>query len=233
MLSICSRRSFSPMLPALLSTLFLLFTLALPHAAQAHRVNIFAWTEGDQVVAECGFNGGSKVKQGQVVVYDAATGAKLQEGRTDDQGVYRFPVPAAGKAHGLRIVVKAGEGHQNEWMMDAAELTAIQTPTIPASAPEAKDTAQAAEKTSPAAHAVSTATPGAKGAAAPTPSAVGVSSGELQTIVNAALDVKLGPIRRELAEMRVSRPSFSEIFGGIGWLVGLAGIALYFKGRRG
>ena len=143
MLSICSRKAFSPILPALLSTLFLLFTLALPHAAQAHRVNIFAWTEGDQVVAECGFNGGNKVKQGQVVVYDVATGAKLQEGRTDDQGVYRFPVPAAGKAHGLRIVVKAGEGHQNEWMMDAAELTAIQTPTIPASAPEAKDTAQA------------------------------------------------------------------------------------------
>lgn len=232
--SICSRRAFSPTLPALLSTLFLLFTLALPHAAQAHRVNIFAWTEGDQVVAECGFNGGNKVKQGQVVVYDAATGAKLQEGRTDDQGVYRFPVPAEGKAHGLRIVVKAGEGHQNEWMMDAAELAAVQTPAIPASTSEAKDAAApAAEKTSPVTHAVSTATPGAKGAAAPTPSAAGVSSGELQTIVNAALDVKLGPIRRELAEMRVSRPGFSEIFGGIGWLVGLAGIALYFKGRRG
>ena len=233
MLSICSRKAFSPILPALLSTLFLLFTLALPHAALAHRVNIFAWTEGDQVVAECGFNGGNKVKQGQVVVYDAASGAKLQEGRTDDQGVYRFPVPAEGKAHGLRIVVKAGEGHQNEWMMDAAELAAIGTPNIPASAPEAKDMAQATEKTSPVPHAVSTATPGAKGATAPTPNAVGVSSGELQTIVNAALDAKLGPIRRELAEMRVSRPGFSEIFGGIGWLVGLAGIALYFKGRRG
>ena len=35
--STCSRRAFSPTLPALLSTLFLLFTLALPHAAQAHR----------------------------------------------------------------------------------------------------------------------------------------------------------------------------------------------------
>ena len=233
MLSICSRRAFSPVLPALLPMLLLLITLVLPQAAHAHRVNIFAWTEGDQVVAECGFNGGNKVKQGQVVVYDAATGAKLQEGRTNDQGVYRFPVPAEGKTHGLRIVVKAGEGHQNEWMMDAAELAAIQTPTIPASAPEAKDTAApAAEKTSPVTHAVSAATPGAKGAAAPAPSAVGVSSGELQTIVNAALDAKLGPIRRELAEMRVSRPGFSEIFGGIGWLVGLAGIALYFKGRR-
>ena len=227
MLSICLRKAFSPTLPALLSTLFLLFTLALPHAAQAHRVNIFAWTEGNQVVAECGFNGGNKVRQGQVIVYDAATGAKLQEGRTDDQGVYRFPVPAEGKAHGLRIVIKAGEGHQNEWMMDAAELAVIQTPAIPASASEGS------EKTSPVAQAVSTANPGTKGAAAPTSSAVGVSSGELQTIVNAALDTKLGPIRRELAEMRVSRPGFSEIFGGIGWLVGLAGIALYFKGRRG
>ncbi len=227
MLSICSRRAFSPAMPALLSTLFLLLALALPHAAQAHRVNIFAWTEGNQVVAECGFNGGNKVRQGQVIVYDAATGAKLQEGRTDDQGVYRFPVPAEGKAHGLRIVIKAGEGHQNEWMMDAAELAVIQTPAIPAGASEG------AEKTSPVAQAVSTANPGTKGAAAPTPSAVGVSSGELQSIVNAALDTKLGPIRRELAEMRVSRPGFSEIFGGIGWLVGLAGIALYFKGRRG
>ena len=234
MLFICPRRVFSPLVPALLPMLLLFFMLVLPQAAYAHRVNIFAWTEGDQVVAECGFNGGNKVKQGQVVVYDAATGAKLQEGRTDDQGVYRFPVPAEGKAHGLRIVVKAGEGHQNEWMMDAAELAAVQTPAIPASASEAKDAAApAAEKTSPGTHAVSTATPGAKGAAAPTPSAAGVSSGELQTIVNAALDVKLGPIRRELAEMRVSRPGFSEIFGGIGWLVGLAGIALYFKGRRG
>ncbi|MFT3959404.1 MAG: cobalamin biosynthesis protein CbiL [Desulfovibrio sp.] len=231
MLSICTRRAFSPAMPALLSTLFLLLALALPHAAQAHRVNIFAWTEGNQVVAECGFNGGNKVRQGQVIVYDAATGAKLQEGRTDDQGVYRFPVPAEGKAHGLRIVIKAGEGHQNEWMMDAAELAVIQTPAAPAKDSEAKDAA--AEKTSPATHTAPAAANGATGAAAATSGTVGVSSGELQSIVNAALDTKLGPIRRELAEMRVSRPGFSEIFGGIGWLVGLAGIALYFKGRRG
>ena len=214
--------------------LLLFFMLALPQAAHAHRVNIFAWTEGGQIIAECGFNGGNKVKQGQVVVYDAATGAKIQEGRTDDQGVYRFPVPAEGKAHGLRIVIKAGEGHQNEWMMDAAELSAVQTPPPPARAPQAKGAVPpAVDETSPDTHAAPTATPGAPGAAAPATSAVSVSSGELQAIVNAALDAKLGPIRRELAEMRVSRPGFSEIFGGIGWLVGLAGIALYFKGRQG
>ena len=90
------------------------FILGTAVSAQAHRVNIFAWTEGNEVVAECGFNGGNKVKQGQVVIFDAATGAKLAEGRTDDLGVYRFPISAEGKAHGVRIVIKAGEGHQNE-----------------------------------------------------------------------------------------------------------------------
>ena len=227
--SICSRRAFSPTLPALLSTLFLLFTLALPHAAQAHRVNIFAWTEGDQVVAECGFNGGNKVKQGQVVVFDAATGAKLLEGRTDDFGVYRFPVSAEGKAHGVRIVIKAGEGHQNEWTVEAAELATIQPGTGAAPAASSAPASATAVAAAPAAQAPAS----PKTDKAPAQQAANISASELQNIVNTALDAKLGPIRKELAEMRVARPGFSEIFGGIGWLVGLAGIALYFKGRRG
>ena len=206
------------------------FIMGTAASALAHRVNIFAWTEGDQVVAECGFNGGNKVKQGQVVVFDAATGTKLVEGLTDDQGVYRFSVSAAGKAHGVRIVIKAGEGHQNEWTVDAAELASVQ-PAAPASAASSAlaPTAVAA----PAANSGPQAQPSSKAENTSPQPAANISAAELQSIVNAALDVKLGPIRRELAEMRVARPGFSEIFGGIGWLVGLAGIALYFKGRRG
>ena len=212
------------------------FIMGTAASALAHRVNIFAWTEGDQVVAECGFNGGNKVKQGQVVVVDAATGTKLVEGLTDDQGVYRFPVSAAGKAHGVRIVIKAGEGHQNDWTMDAAELAAVQ-PADPASA--ASSTASPAKTSTAVSGATPAATAGAQPPAtqktnkAPAQQTANISAAELQGIVNTALDVKLGPIRKELAEMRVARPGFSEIFGGIGWLVGLAGIALYFKGRRG
>lgn len=196
-------------------------------SALAHRVNIFAWTEGNEVVAECGFNGGNKVKQGQVVIFDAATGAKLAEGRTDDLGVYRFPISAEGKAHGVRIVIKAGEGHQNEWTVDAAELATIQpgnaTTSAPAAAPAAPTAAASASQVQPAPRADKSSTQ----------QTANISAAEMQNIVNTALDAKLGPIRKELAEMRVARPGFSEIFGGIGWLVGLAGIALYFKGRRG
>lgn len=180
-------------------------------------------------MAECGFNGGNKVKQGQVVVFDAATGAKLLEGRTDDFGVYRFPVSAEGKAHGVRIVIKAGEGHQNEWTVEAAELATIQPGTGAAPAASSAPASATAVAAAPAAQAPAS----PKTDKAPAQQAANISASELQNIVNTALDAKLGPIRKELAEMRVARPGFSEIFGGIGWLVGLAGIALYFKGRRG
>ena len=203
------------------------FILGTTTSALAHRVNIFAWTEGNEIVAECGFNGGNKVKQGQVVIFDAATGAKLAEGRTDDLGVYRFPISAEGKAHGVRIVIKAGEGHQNEWTVDAAELATIQPGTAATSAPAVSPAVAPA--------AASTLQPQAapKADKSPAQQTANISAAEMQNIVNTALDAKLGPIRKELAEMRVARPGFSEIFGGIGWLVGLAGIALYFKGRRG
>ena len=222
---------------AIMPVMLAAFILATATSALAHRVNIFAWTEGNEVVAECGFNGGNKVKQGQVVIFDAATGAKLLEGRTDDFGVYRFPVSAEGKAHGVRIVIKAGEGHQNEWTVEAAELATIQPGTVAAPAPSSAPSA-AATSAAASAPAVATA-PAAQRPASPktdkgpAQQAANISAADLQNIVNTALDAKLGPIRKELAEMRVARPGFSEIFGGIGWLVGLAGIALYFKGRRG
>lgn len=228
MLSIRKRMAANAVYLTLMPVVLAVFIMATATGSLAHRVNIFAWTEGDQVVAECGFNGGNKVKQGQIVVFDAATGAKLLEALTDDSGVIRFPIYAEGKAHGLRIVIKAGEGHQNEWTMEAAELTASQpvaTAPSAASSPASATPFQTDQKPQKA--------PAQQAASATTAGTANISAAELQNIVNTALDVKLGPIRKELAEMRVARPGFSEIFGGIGWLVGLAGVALYFKGRRG
>ena len=63
-------------------------------AAQAHRVNIFAWLEGETVRVECSFRRDSPVRQGTVIVFDAQTGTELLQGRTDGQGAFAFPVPA-------------------------------------------------------------------------------------------------------------------------------------------
>lgn len=204
-------RPAAALLPLLLLAVLAAALLA-PAPALAHRVNIFAWLEGGDVVVECGFNRSSPVKNGLITVFDAVDGKELLQGHTDDAGRFSFPVPqAAREGHGLRIRINAGEGHQNEWDMDASEFSGAAAPTA---SPTEK--VNGTEKTEgAAAQAVSGATPD-----------------QVRAIVNAALDAKLGPIRRDLAAQVNAGPGIQEIIGGIGWILGLVGIGLYFKGRR-
>ncbi|WP_241160251.1 cobalamin biosynthesis protein CbiL [Desulfovibrio sp. ZJ369] len=199
----------------------LALTLALlPALALAHRVNIFAWTEGDQIVVECAFNGSSKVNGGRIAVYDAVDGKELLQGITDAQGQFRFAVPDEARAagHDLRIQINAGEGHQNQWIVEASEFNAA--PTAAASFSPAPGSAD-----------VAVAPSSAQGAGAlPGPCA---TPADVRRIVNAALDAKLAPLKRDLAAQRSAGPGLTEIIGGLGWLLGLAGLGLYFRGRRG
>ena len=55
---------------------------------------------------------------------------------------------------------------------------------------------------------------------------------ELEKIIDTTLEQKLAPIRKMLAEQYNAEPSLRDIIGGIGWLLGLAGIVAYFKSRR-
>ena len=200
-------RSFRPWLPSLLTVCCLL--IASP--ALAHRVNIFAFVDGNEIQVECGFNRSQKVKQGAIEVRDAA-GDLLVTGRTDDQGVFRFPIPQQARSGSdLRIIVNAGEGHRNEWLLPAAEV---------------------AGSAAPPAGPHSTATP--EPSASPGPQSSPPSSmdkEELERIVNAALDAKLSPIRQMLAEQSQRGVEMRDIIGGLGWIVGLAGIAAYCRRR--
>ena len=238
-------------LAALLLAVALLLVLQTP--ALAHRANIFAWTEGPQVAVKCGFSGGNSVKNGEVTVYDAADGRVLLTGRTDTEGLFRFAIPPKGREHGLRIRINAGEGHQNEWLLEAAELASAPaadpaTATVPAAAPaaprHAETTASAAAKNADS-HTAGP-LPAGTGLAAARPEISGsgpVSAAEIQAIVDAALeaqqakfsallDSRLSPVKRQLAEMRTDEPGMREIVGGMGWFVGLAGLALYFRSRQ-
>jgi nickel transport protein len=182
----------------------------------AHRVNIYAWLEGDSVQARCSFNRGSPVRNGRITVYAATDGRELLNGLTDDEGNFRFPVPEQAKENGLRIRINAGEGHENEWRMEAREFSARETAATgaggAASSPPG-DGDLAAE----------TGTPAARETASPQ---------EVRRIVSEVMETSLAPLRRELAALVNPEPGPREIVGGLGWLVGLAGIALYFRSRR-
>ncbi|MDR2055403.1 MAG: cobalamin biosynthesis protein CbiL, partial [Desulfovibrio sp.] len=199
-------------IPALATALLLL--AASP--SFAHRVNIYAWLEGDGVQVRCAFSRSSPAKNGRITVYAATDGRELLSGVTDDQGTFRFPVPEQAKESGLRIRINAGEGHENEWLMDAREFVAqgiAATETAAAIAPPQRDEGPAAETRASA----------AREAASPQ---------EVRRIVSELMEANLAPLRRDLAALANPEPGLREIIGGLGWLVGLAGLALYFRSRQ-
>lgn len=199
-----------------LSVAVLLVLTALP--AEAHRVNLFAWVEQNEVLVECGFTRSHKVKAGRITVFDAMTGTELLEGVTDAAGRFRFPVPeeARRSAHDLRIQLVAGEGHQNEWTVSAADFMPV--PPVEPARSGAQTASLSASGSAP-----STAHMEAPGWATPE---------DVERIVNASLEARLAPIKRLLASQSAAGPTLRDIVGGIGWILGIFGIAAYFRRSR-
>jgi len=65
-------------------------TLCMAAVSEAHKVNIFAYVDGDRIVTDSGYSRTKRVYDGEVEVYDAASGALLLNGKTDTEA--RFPL---------------------------------------------------------------------------------------------------------------------------------------------
>ncbi|KUG27159.1 hypothetical protein ASZ90_003006 [hydrocarbon metagenome] len=218
--------------------------------AWAHRVNLFAYVDGGRIVTESWFSKSSRVREGLIEVFDAATGEKLLSGTTDDQGNFAFDIPPAARQRkaDLRITLKAGEGHGNETMVKAGEYLnspaaiapASPVPTASPGAPDAPGAPAAGNVVvSPPPSAASpepSAMPAATGTPVPPPAASSAPVSPdpaLLAAMDRMLDAKLAPVKSMLAESLDPAPSMTEILGGIGWIFGLMGVAAYFKSRKG
>ncbi|ACL03700.1 conserved hypothetical protein [Desulfatibacillum aliphaticivorans] len=192
--------------------------LMLTGMAYAHKVNIFAWVEGDTVFTESKFSGGKMVKNGKVLIYDEDKNLLL-EGITNDVGEFSFKIP---KKTALVIELDATMGHANAWTISLDEIQEAMGDEPVAAAVEEPVKEDAAQPTAQTA------------AVSPAQAAPGANSEEIQAIVEKALDKKLKPITRLLVEAqeRETEPQASDVFGGIGYILGLAGVAAYFHYRR-
>ncbi|HIW00532.1 MAG TPA: hypothetical protein H9894_05010 [Candidatus Desulfovibrio intestinipullorum] len=238
--------------------------LMLAGPAQAHRVNIFAFVDGTVLQTECSFSSGTKVQSAPVDVLDAQSGNLLQQGTTDTQGRVRFAITPAMKAapKGLILRVRAGEGHQGEWTVEADELTAVTVRQEQAR--QAQTQQEQAQKDRAPQVAARAQTAPAQQAAGPADSAeqIVLTRAELQALVreavqtavedalarsladsqaalattldtalDTALDQKLAPVRRMLSEQTQKGPGLQEIIGGLGWILGLVGLAAWLRRR--
>lgn len=215
--------------------LFAICLLAvLPGSGWAHRVNVFAFADGDSILVECYFSESQKVRNGKILVSDLQTGATLLEGVTDERGLFRFRPDEAflQTGHGLNLLLNAGEGHQNHWRVLPEELAAL--------SPQARTAAPAPIATqtrtpAPAQTAEALPESGIAVVAEPvlSPTAAGyVNAAELEAIVGRVVDEKLLPLKQALARQADSAPSLRDVVGGLGWIIGLLGLAAYMRHRR-
>ncbi len=218
--TICRR---APLLLLALAVLLLSF-----QDAMAHRINIFAVVEADQLRVVCRFSKSSPARDCPVTVFNKRSNAKLAEARTSGEGIALIPVTAAMKSapEGLRIHINAGEGHENDCFVEPAELALADTApagTIEAPAPQAAP-AQAA----PAAQAAS------QHAGQPAGQALaGISHEELAKLIESSVERRVAPLRAMLAAEAERGPGMTEILGGIGWILGIFGTAALCLSRRG
>ncbi len=203
------------------SIAFVLGIVFMTVPAQAHKVNLFAYVEGDRVVVEGYFSAKSKAQDSAVEVFDE-TGKKIHEGKTDKEGIYSFKLadlPAF--TGGLRFVLDAGMGHKAEYTLSTSDL-----PGSPKEVEPAKEQ-----------------TPKNQSEAVPEPAKAGsvqaLDQAALTAALESAMDKKLEPLVRMLGkqeklllEEKNSGPRINDIVGGIGWIVGMVGLAAFFLGRN-
>jgi nickel transport protein len=191
-------------------------TLLTSVPAYSHKMRVFAYGEGDTISGEAAFSGGRMAKGIDIIVEDSKTGEKILETRTGEDGTFSFAVPDIARSGrlDLRIIGEGGDGHRGEWLLAAADYLVLDDRGH-VDQPIKQNPQKAA---SPKSRAPS---------AAPS-----CDKEELSAIVDAALARQLAPIKRSLAEQSERRVSIQDILGGLGYLIGLAGIAAYFRSKR-
>ena len=189
-------------------------------SASAHKAVIFAWVEGDTVFTQSKFSRGRKAVNSIVVVYDT-DGNQLLDGKTDQNGEFSFKVP---KKSALKVVLKASMGHLAEWTIPAKEILAAVGNVGHSPMENAPD--EGSKETSEDSATVKTK------AADSIPAHVYLERQALQQMIDKSLDKKLAPITNMLAKSMDREPGITEILGGIGYILGLVGIALYVANRR-
>jgi nickel transport protein len=197
---------------------FLLGAFLATGNAWAHRVNVFAWAEGDTVHVESKFSGGKKIAGAKIIVTDAG-GVEVLTGQTDDQGQFSFKRPQPAE---LKIILEAGMGHRAQWTLPVDDGHADH--------PTDKSRPEKASPRSRLKNPDDQIYP--RNSETPTAVYAGPSRAEIEAIVEKALDKKMKPVLEMLADSRHTEPGIGDILGGIGYIIGLVGTAAYFHSRK-
>ena len=199
-------------------SLLLACTLAVTPAS-AHKLKISAFADGGRIEGSVHFAGGGKAAGTRITIKDAA-GMNLARLTPAADGSFSY---AAKAPVDHLIVADSGDGHRAEWRITAAELSVAFPRVRTGNAPE---------------------TTGGSGAGGPSPEAMRpetvtapaghpppVLDPALETAIESAVARQVRPLREMLTAAQDAY-RLRDILGGIGYIVGLAGLALWWQSRR-
>jgi len=189
---------------------FIILLLVFSSKAFAHKVSIFAWVEGNTVHTESKFSGGKKVKNAKIEVLDINDNI-IHKGMTDANGNFSFKVK---KKMELKIVLIAGMGHKAYWIIPIEDFTPDNN-----SLSNGNISYEPIGKNNKKKEILNTDC---------------ISSENLENIVEKVIDKKMTPLIKKVNLLLNPNksPKFSDILGGIGYIIGLVGLGAYLNYRN-
>lgn len=187
------------------ATLALAMVFASP--AYAHKLKVFATAVGAEIEGSVYFVG-SGPAPGAKVRIDIGDGSPLTPLLTDADGKFRFTVVR--RADHV-ISVDTGDGHSAQTIVAADDLP----PSLPSSTSAGTAAATLAAAPAPRAAMVATAT----------------DEAALENLITKAVAQQIRPLREQLNAYE-DQVRLRDIVGGIGYIVGLAGLAMWLRRRQ-
>jgi len=191
------------------------FLLLAGAPACAHKMKIFAAAEGNQIRGYAYFVPSGRARNATIRVSDPS-GRPLGETTTNERGEFAFEATCRCD-HVLAL--DSADGHAAKFTVEADELP----DDLPAPGASARR-------------------PPEKSPAGP---AAGATTTDARRVVVGAVEEQLGALRAEIDRLRVQirkhreeigryedRVRLHDILGGVGYILGVAGIAFYFLGVR-
>lgn len=174
--------------------------------ACAHKLKIFATAEGKTISGYAYLSGGDRPRHVTIHV-QGPKGEKLGEVTTNEKG--EFTYEAKCKCDHV-LVLEMADGHGARFTVRASELPDdLPAPSgAPAAPKPAVEKAPVNEKP-----------------------AVSLSGREIEDVVEKAVSKQIRPLREQI-EGYEERVRWHDVLGGIGYIIGIAGIVFYFLGIR-
>ena len=199
------------------SALFIasVFLLCSSTAANAHRLNVFAYSQAHEILCRDKFPGRQTRTRRRRSRLNRGRGGLLTA-KTEQDGKVCMALPDGFELAPLTVIVNAGEGHQNQWKLRKEDFslgadsnTAVSTVKLEILNKEAE---------------TNTASPKI------------YSQEELDAALKTAREQTemqvISPLRKQLAEAQQPKITWRDIVGGLGWCLGLGGLFAWISTRR-